>query len=676
MRLGRDTPGAGRLAGGRTARFPRRLAPPGLARVLVVWLTACLPVLVSPGAILAQAPLFLVDGETSVASVSFDVQGENPFDASRLTERMATEAPGGLAGLRSALDWLPFISAPEAVRFDPVSLQKDVVRIRRFYHSHGFPQARVDYRVSLDSAANQVDVVMTVRPGTPRVLDSLRIVTPSDPPAALELEALERQMEESAGGRLGEMEVVALRERAVAWARLRGFPFPRAETRLEGEDPLRPRMTLELDPGPMATVAEIRVEDGLRLDRSTIRRQLLVAEGDTFSARRLDQSAGQLLDLDLVEVALVETVPDQPRDSTVAVRVRMNESDPRLISGRAGYSDTRGILTEVEWANRNFFGGARTLRATALAETGIWSVGQIPRERYGGSLSLEQPWVGDPRISGIASVYADYSDGPREEARSVGTDLTLIWERGPQRFLSLRYGVSVRDVLGTRGGATELDILEFLQELEGLRGSTRKTSLTLSGGWGRRDRMTRPTRGWSVGASVEGAGPDGWSDVQYLRADVSAAWLYQVDSAGPRILARGRGGRLLPLGRSRPGDDPLRSFLQLGDAVFLEGGTQGVRGWGDGSLGPKLPDISLVESGGSVTAAPTDRYVPLGGLARLGGSVELQLPLPFLKLNPSLLDARDPRAVGRALLNGTELSEVPEDPWRRWHLHLAIGRVF
>ncbi len=702
----------------------------GIIRLLVAI------ILSSPLPVVAQAPLFLVDPETSVASLSFEVEGGNPLGESRLEKRMATAAPTAFEQFKGLLDWIPLLSGPDKPPFEPVALQKDMVRLRRFFRAQGFPRAEVDYRVALDTAANEVDVVMEISPGPARVLESLDVDAGVDPPRNLEVRRLVEDLAGMVGGRLGDAEIETLRARSVAWARRRGFPFANARTAVAPTDSLRPQVTVQLDPGPSAIIEKIHVPDGLILDSATVRRQLLFARGDTFASSRLDRSVQQLLDLNLVELALVEPVPDQPQDSTVDIQVRLSESDLHLVSGRAGYSDTRGALTELEWADRNFVGGGRTLRATALAETGVGAVGDLPRERYGTSLSLEQPWLGDPRVSGIGSVYLDYIDGPREESRSVGADLTVIWRRGQQRFLSLRYGIQVRDVLNNRGvGSDDIGVLDLLRDVEGLDGSVRRTSLTLSAGWGRRDDLTRPTRGWSMNASLTGAGPDAWSDVQYLRGNLSGAWLAQVDSGGPRLLVRGRVGRLLPLGRSRPGDDPLAAFLRLGDAVFLEGGTQRVRGWEDAALGPKLPDLTITGTGDEAQAASADRYVPLGGLARLGGSVEVQLPAPLLsdtygllfldagrlwtpddgfagpdglpalatdddvrfgtgaglsigtpvgpvrvmvgyKLNPSPLDLRDPGSVAEALLNGTDPAEVPENPWRRWRLHLAVGRAF
>jgi outer membrane protein assembly factor BamA len=128
-----------------------------------------------------------------------------------------------------------------------------------------------------------------------------------------------------------------------------------------------------------------------------------------------------------------------------------------------------------------------------------------------------------------------------------------------------------------------------------------------------------------------------------------------------------------------------------------------------------------------------ERYTPVGGLARLQGSAEVQMPLPgfdekwqtfafldgariwtpddrfdldageleqdrfFLgtgvgigyetvvgavqvalgyKLNPSALDVRDPDAVLEALETGQPLSSVPEDSRRRFQLHFSIGATF
>jgi outer membrane protein assembly factor BamA len=174
-------------------------------------------------------------------------------------------------------------------------------------------------------------------------------------------------------------------------------------------------------------------------------------------------------------------------------------------------------------------------------------------------------------------------------------------------------------------------------------------------------------------------------------------------------------------------DETSGAAAGLRAAMFTAGGTADVRGWGVGLLGPKVPHVRA-PTGQPVGA---DRYLPVGGLAKLTGSVEASLPFPFLggshrtfvfldagrvwtpgdafappdqelaiepwgfgtgagaqistpvgplrisvgyKLNPSRVDLLSPDDVTRALAAGDDLSGLPTEDVRRWHLHLAIGR--
>jgi outer membrane protein assembly factor BamA len=157
-----------------------------------------------------------------------------------------------------------------------------------------------------------------------------------------------------------------------------------------------------------------------------------------------------------------------------------------------------------------------------------------------------------------------------------------------------------------------------------------------------------------------------------------------------------------------------------------------VRGWGSLLVGPKIPQVQLEQQGDS-TVVVADRYTPVGGLARLVGSVELHFPMPLLsqafqpylfydggriwtpdrrfalnsgvidedeyfhavgvgigyetvvgaiqvalgyKLNPSPLDLRSPQDVANALRNGTPIEAAPTSSSRRFHLHFSIGATF
>jgi len=195
---------------------------------------------------------------------------------------------------------------------------------------------------------------------------------------------------------------------------------------------------------------------------------------------------------------------------------------------------------------------------------------------------------------------------------------------------------------------------------------------------------------------------------------------------------RAGAGRLFPFGNGTGSLDiesPFVSLLRLRDVTFTAGGTRDVRGWGTFLVGPKLPQVTI-QSNGDTTA---DHYTPVGGLARIIGSVELHFPMPLLgdafqpyvfydggrvwtpeerfalnagdldqdkwyqsvgigigyetvvgaiqvalgyKLNPSPLDLRSPQDVLNALSHGTPLEAAPTSGARRFHLHFSIGSSF
>ena len=136
--------------------------PPGHSRVtaahsslLLVAVLAAVALAAAPAR--AQAPLTLVNNETTVESVGFTfVDGQTLF-VQDLEEVVATAAPPkpilfGLLG-----------SEPRGVyRFDPIETAKDVVRLERHYADQGFPRASADYVVSLDTTENAVAVTFVI----------------------------------------------------------------------------------------------------------------------------------------------------------------------------------------------------------------------------------------------------------------------------------------------------------------------------------------------------------------------------------------------------------------------------------------------------------------------------------------------------------------------------------
>jgi outer membrane protein insertion porin family len=694
----------------------------------------------------AQAPLFLVNSDTYVSSVKLRFPEGRTMETRLLEARILLEDPGFGSRLRGMLDFLPLVSSPRREPFRPPELLRDRTRLEQFYREDGFPDVRVEYEVALDTLDNRVDVTFLIHEGPPRLMDSLRVEGPAGGAFGEELPAeigrswppFLEELRQRCGERLGSALRIQLQDRVAQWLGNRGYPFPTVEGRVgmeEGETIL----TLVADPGPRLRVGELTVVGADVLSESVLRREVPLRQGSWFSQDRLTEGERELLGLDMVRFAALRPMPPEPGDSALAVRMQVDDGLPRLLSGQLGYTTQSGISGGASWSHRNFRGGARVLELSASARTGLLGPGGEVARRYGLSVLLRQPYFFHRRLAGMVRPFAEYRDDVRDRSTSGGVETGILLERGPQRNVSLRYSVSYREILEARPGGTLAlgeDLVGLITNLDTLDLNRRTSRLSLAANWaGRRGNNPRPWI-WNLRGDLEVAGLMGLSDVEYGKIVAEGA----VDRAllpWLRLSARVGGGRVLPYGVSIPNEDAsdrLEVYLRLRDATLTAGGAYDVRGWGSELLGPKIPDFQMVSSGTDTLGA--ERYIPLGGLARWTGSVQLELPLPgigwphgvhvfldggrvwtpdgrFLphdqtlipdqiankarfgagagisistpvgpvqidvgyKLNPSLQDVRDPNAVASALAAGDGIETVPEDSFRRWHLHFSVGRV-
>jgi len=375
-----------------------------------------------------------------------------------------------------------------------------------------------------------------------------------------------------------------------------------------------------------------------------------------------------------------------------------------------------------------------------LAQTGALSFETPPQQLYRFGLTLFQPYMGDRRLSAAVGPFAEYRNDLRDRSRAIGLETSLVYAAGPLRSITLGYLISHRKILDYGFGA-DLDPIEYLPLLglaepdaAGRIGTVRnRSAVSLQGSYGRLDQFANPRRGFVLRPRIE-VTPPGFNTGEYVLLDLGGTAFMPLTRRVSFTVRLGA-GRIYPFGnsvRTVGQESPYVSLLRLNDVLFTAGGTRDVRGWGTELVGPKLPSVKL-ETQDGVTSTIAERYAPVGGLARLVGSAEVQLPLPgmsdkwqsFLffdngrvwnpdsrfalnageldqddyysavgaglgyetvvgaiqfavgyKLNPSALDLRSPQGVLDALTQGLPLSSVPTENRRRWHLHFSIGSTF
>lgn len=718
--------------------------------------SACPLVLMAFAAVLAFVPsrgsaqlsISLLNEETEVGSVEFAFEGSESFSASRLRRVIALTERGALHGLQNALSSLPLIREPRPHPFSPLGLQRDVARLRRFYRDSGFREVTIRYDVTLDEGRNVVAIVFVIAEGPPTTMASLAFEGPSgagleaDLPPELsgEWAAFYRAQSGAVGTRLGEQERLGVEASVLDWLRDRGYPFAVASAEVspapQGDGgPDARNLAVRVDPGRRVRIGGLYVEGAESLADGVFLREFKIGPGDWYSQSEIQEGRVRVLSLPAVASLVTDVVPDSATASTVSILLRSREARKRRLSGAVGYTNIGGLAFAGQWDHFNFLGGARTFTAGASFETGWGAVFSETADRYAsGALSLRQPFVFVPGVSLFLRPFAEYRDDYRDESWEAGVDVTAAYQYSPLGAISLRYRLSHREILNYPIGGDPGDpILPPESDLDELSDQLAIGVFTLSATFRSFADLATPNRGFILQPSLELTAPAGFPTNEYFKADVRGS-VYQSLGGALRVAASLRAGRMFPFGASLPQDDAgsgLREFLQLRDVTLMAGGPLDSRAWGSRLLGPKVPNLRAADAGTDATY-DADRYLPLGGLARVSGTLELLFPIPGLppavggyvftdgarvwtpdarypipdpfdesgwfystgfglgietpvgpiraslgyKLNPSPLDLRDPGDVLALLIEGRPIEEAPTKRSRRFQLHLTVGQIY
>jgi outer membrane protein insertion porin family len=612
----------------------------GLATLAVSLLLVAPPVV-------AQDTLLVIRPGTQVGSISFRFDGAQSFSSAELGGVLGLKSRGSLYEVRRLLGKLPFIRSPSVYRFDPVELQRDVVRLRRFYERSGFLRPAVDYDVRSKGSGGVVDVTFRIEEGPAVTLRAIEPVGPGrdrrmDLPDSLreDWRGLRTILDAGRGRRFGDAEGLAAESRTLEWLNDRGYPFAVVRSsRLVDTASRQVDVTLHVNPGARTRFGRITVEGNASVSDRVVLRELPFRTGDWYSAGKLAQARRRVQAVDLLAETVMDVAPTPTPDSALPVRLRVRESRPRFTLAELGYvSEGPGLTARVQWAHPNFTGGARSLTASIEAQTGVVTIGVQPERLLRGSLNLTQPYVGKSQLSLVVGPFAEYRDDFQDRSAAVGLSTTLIYRLAALSSVALRYQFSARRIFEYRFGDVSTDNISLLELLslqyppliDSLGRNIDKSSLTLVGSISDVDDLAVPRRGWVIRPSAEVTVPGALSTVQFVRLDLSMA---RFQPLSPKLVLAGRFsiGRLFPFGKSvpAPGDDPTFSFIRLRDESMTAGGTNDVRGWGDRLLGPKVPNAQASIEG-TDTVLVADSYVPVGALARLSGSLELRFPAPGL----------------------------------------------
>jgi outer membrane protein insertion porin family len=378
-----------------------------------------------------------------------------------------------------------------------------------------------------------------------------------------------------------------------------GFAFAEVTPLPEvDEDKREVKLNYYLQPGKRAYVRRITFTGHGSTHDETLRREMRQLEASPFSKSSVERSRTRLARLPFIEEAEVDTQPVPGTDDQVDISFKIKERAPGSIQFGVGYSGSQGFLITGSVTHTNFLGTGNRVEVSVDNNS-------LSRQV---NLSWTDPYFTADGIAQTLSAFYRKSEGLIRFSSGFNSNVagaSVTYGIPLSEYTSLRAGVGATDTsIETFPGTTADEILAFT-----VRNGTHFATYELRTGIARdtRNRTFFADRGSLNQVNIDIAMPG--SDLTYYTLSyrlqnyvpLFAGFYAEVNASVGYIEGYGSENDVPPYQN------------------FFAGGPRTVRGYRDGTLGPR----------------DTPFGNPFGGKLRTTSQTELVIPLPFEAYNKS-----------------------------------------
>lgn len=337
------------------------------------------------------ALVYKVDEGRKILIADLEFEGNEHFGDRKLAGVMQTSEKG----------WLSFLTGSGTLNREV--LKTDVERLTAFYYDDGFVGVKID-EPEVTRDGDHLKVRIKIDEGEQFSFGEIKVS--GDVPPGPEADQLAKAIQ----AKKGEIfRASALREDVATLTDLlgdQGYAF----ANVEPETLVRPEdktvdVAFRVSKGKPVTIGQIEITGNTKTRDKVIRRELRVAEQESFSASQLRKSKEALQRLGFFSEVDV-TTRKGATDDQIDLAVDVKEGSTGAFSAGAGYSSGDQFLFNVRLSENNLFG--RGQRAVLNADFGT-----IRRNIY---LSYTEPFLFDTRLLGQGTIFntgLDYGDFTR-----------------------------------------------------------------------------------------------------------------------------------------------------------------------------------------------------------------------------------------------------------------------
>lgn len=480
--------------------------------------------------------------------------------------------------------------------FSEMEVRRDVVRLQRFYQRRGFPEPRIVFDILPARKSWQRNVKFVIDEGTPILIRSVEYTITGMTEQDIETINQHRLMVRARDRtpyrverRFETIKQDEVRGEFINALQNMGYAFARVTVSADVDSTrFEASIRIDLDPGPPTKIGRIHVEGQETVNDRLIIRESALRTGQRFNQRRLSRAQQEIFSHHLFRFVTIN-IPEQPRDSTVDLNIRVREYPLRSINLMGGVGTEEILRGAVTWMHRNPFGNAHNLSVSARAS--------FLEQRAKADYLI--PYVFNTNSSIIVSPYAQRLDEKNFFVTRYGATNSLVYQYNEELAGTISYEFSTNEEA-------------FSNELRLFRDSTetyRQSSIKLSGYYSK--SFVDQDAGWAIRPYIEFSGFFGSGELTYNRYALDVRRFIDIGKS-TQLAMRANGSLIFA-------DDDTHIPASL---LNYLGGTNSVRGWGRWDLGPKRPVFREDNF--------FSHYVPKGGRHMLSFNVEIRQHLDLI----------------------------------------------
>jgi outer membrane protein insertion porin family len=524
------------------------------------------------------------------------IQGNETFEGLVIRNIISNEPP---SPFKKMLFW----KKPGMI-LNENEVRRDVIRIQRFYQRRGFDDVIVNYAIEDQSKDWRKTIVFEIVENTPIRISDVRfeISTSSRDSAIIinddRFSSIKQRLPYRKGQRYEAVTQPEVEGRLVGALRNIGYPYADSEVQATVDSASKQADVLIISkPGPRARFDSVIVEGNENLPSKYIARETGIRSNEFFSESQLREAQREVFNHHMLRFALV-SIPDQPQDSLINIKVRVREAPLRTVQLRFGignltrlddgWADAYKLFRgQVSWTHRN----ARN-RGERITVTGNASAIE---QRFG--VDYLFPYLFNTKSSLVSSPAISHQLEPSYEIFRGGITNSFIYQYSSNFTGTISYEYTLNNEITTSSQESLPDSIQ----------SYNVSSFNLNAFYST-GNTRRGESGWSLQPFWELSGLFGESTYSFQEAGIDIRKFTPLTDA--IIFAK----RVNFAGIYYAKQDSLPLDIRI-----YNGGTNAVRGWNRQELGPKRPILDENDE--------FSRYVPVGGRATINFNAEFRFQL-------------------------------------------------